>query len=172
MTSEILTPKWYVLHTKSKFEKVVNDGLQKKSFEAFLPTMHVRSKRKDRKIMLNLPIFPGYTFVKSTLSADENLSILKTAGVVRIIGNMSGPVAVDADVIKSLQIMTSVNENIYTETRFKKGEQVIVQYGPFAGLTGVFSRYKGKGRVYVNISLLGQSAAVEIEEDDIVHLGK
>lgn len=172
MTSGIISPNWYVLHTKSRFEKVVNDGLQKKAFEAFLPTMHVRSKRKDRKIMLDIPIFPGYTFVKSTLCAEENLSILKTAGVVRIIGNMSGPVAVDADVIKSLQIMTANNENIITETKFNKGEKVVVLYGPFTGLTGVFSKYKGKGRVYVNISLLGQSAAVEIEEDDIKHIAK
>lgn len=172
MTSEIISPKWYVLHTKSRFEKVVNDGLQKKSFESFLPTMHVRSKRKDRKIMLDIPIFPGYTFIKSTLSAEENLSILKTAGVVRIIGNMSGPVAVDSKVIESLQIMTANSQNIITETKFKKGENVVVLYGPFTGLTGVFSKYKGKGRVYVNISLLGQSASVEIEEDDIKHIAK
>ncbi len=167
MASDILIPKWYVLHTKSKFEKVVNDGLQKKTFEAFLPTMHVRSKRRDRKIMLDLPIFPGYTFVKSALGAEEHLSIVKTAGVVRVIGNTAGPVPVQSDIIESLKIMTSAQQSIQTEGRFKKGEKVMVLYGPFAGLTGFFQKYKGKGRVYVNIDLLGQSASVEIEEEDI-----
>ena len=172
MSLEIISPKWYVLHTKSRFEKVVNEGLLKKSFEAFLPTMHVKSKRRDRKLMIDIPIFPGYTFVKSSLCASENLSILKTAGVVKIIGNMAGPVSVSSDIITSLQIMTSASKTIEPENRFNKGEKVIVLYGPFTGLTGQFYKYKGKGRVCVNISLLGQSASVEIEEEDIEHIVK
>lgn len=172
MSSEIILPKWYVLHTKSRFEKVVNEGLLKKSIEAFLPTMHVKSKRRDRKLMLDLPIFPGYTFVKSTLNAEENLSILKTAGVVKIIGNMSGPVPVESGIVESLQIMVASKGAIKTENKFKKGEKVVVLYGPFAGLTGIFQKYRGKGRVYVNITLLGQSASVEIEEEDIEHIVK
>ncbi len=172
MSSEILVPKWYVLHTKSRCEKVVNEGLNKKSFEAFLPTMHVKSKRRDRKVMLDIPIFPGYTFVKSTLSAEEHLSIVKTAGVVKVIGNMQGPVQVQPDVIQSLKIMIANSESVKTENRFKNGEKIIVLYGPFAGLTGIFHKYRGKGRVYVNIDLLGQAASVEIEEEDIEHITK
>ncbi len=29
MTEDAFTPNWYVLHTKSRFENVVNDGLLK-----------------------------------------------------------------------------------------------------------------------------------------------
>ena len=172
MSSEILVPKWYVLHTKSRCEKVVNEGLHKKSFDAFLPTLHVKSKRRDRKIMLDLPIFPGYTFVKSSLSAEEHLAIVKTAGVVKVVGNMTGPVPVQPDVIDSLKIMIANSQSIKTETRFKNGERITVLYGPFAGLTGIFHKYRGKGRVYVNIDLLGQAASVEIEEEDIEHITK
>lgn len=172
MSSDILIPKWYVLHTKSRCEKVVNDALQRKSFDAFLPTMQVKSKRRDRKLMLDLPIFPGYTFVRSTLRADEHLSIVKTAGVVKVIGNATGPVPVGNEIVDSLKIMVTNSQTLKTESRFKKGEKIIVLYGPFAGLTGVFYKYRGKGRVYVNIDLLGQSASVEIEEDDIEHIPK
>ena len=172
MTSDIIIPKWYVLHTKSRFEKVVNEGLLKKSFDAFLPTTHVKSKRRDRKVMLGLPIFPGYTFVKTVLNAETNLSILKTAGVVRIIGNMKGPVHVPSNVVESLQIMVKNSTTLKAESRFKKGAEIIVLYGPFAGITGIFSKYKGAGRVYVNIPLLGQTTSVEIEEEDIEHVVK
>ncbi len=54
---------WYVLHTKSRFENVVNDGLMNKSVEVFLPKIQVRSKRRDRKAMISVPLFPGYIFV-------------------------------------------------------------------------------------------------------------
>lgn len=172
MSSEIIIPKWYVLHTKSRFEKVVNDQLQKKSFEAFLPSMHVKSRRVDRRVMLDLPMFPGYTFVKSSLTAKEHLEIVKTAGVVKVIGNTAGPVSVPNDIIESLKIMTENRASVKTESRFNKGEKVIVIYGPMAGLTGVFQKYKGKGRVYVNIDLLGQAASVEIKEEDLEHIVK
>lgn len=163
----VFTPLWYVLHTKSRCEKVVNELLNKKSIDAFLPTARVRSKRKDRKLMLDLPLFPGYVFVKSSMKPEEHLSILKTPGAVKIIGNNDGPVSVETPVIESLQIMVSAGEPITAGDRYKSGEKVMVVYGPFTGVEGIFTRYGGKGRVIVNIDLLGQSATVEVNEDEI-----
>lgn len=161
---------WYVLHTKSRAEKVVNEILVKKSIEVFLPSVNVRSKRKDRKVMLNLPLFPGYLFVKSDLQAHEHLSILKTPGAVKLIGNKEGPVPVETSVVESLKIMVSTGESILTGTQFRKGERVMVIRGPFTGVTGIFSKYRGEGRVIVFIDILGQSASVEVDEEDIERL--
>lgn len=162
-----LPPLWYVLHTKSRAEKVVHELLAKKSIEAFLPTTHVRSKRKDRRVMLDLPLFPGYVFVRTDLQADRYLSILKTPGAVKLIGNKEGPVSVGTPIVESLQIMVRAGQSILTENSFQKGETVMVVRGPFAGVTGIFSTYRGSGRVIVFIDLLGQSASVEVDEDDI-----
>lgn len=158
---------WYVLHTKSRAEKVVHDLLAKKAIEAFLPTATVRSKRKDRRVMLDLPLFPGYVFVKTDLYAEHYLSILKTPGAVKLIGNKSGPIPVAESIVESLQIMVQSGESILTGTEFFKGEQVRVIRGPFSGVTGIFSNYRGNGRVIVFIDLLGQSASVEVDEEDI-----
>ncbi len=158
---------WYVVHTKSRFENVVNDGLTRKTIEAFLPKMTVRSKRKDRRQLIKVPIFSGYTFVKSALSAHEHLEILKTAGVVRIIGNKDGPLPVTAETIESLKIMVASEEQITTGTRFKKGDRVMVTYGPFTGIIGEFVQYRGKGRLIVNIDALGQFASVHVGEEDV-----
>ena len=46
----------------------------------------------------------------------------------------------------------------------------MVVYGPFAGVTGTFARYRGKGRVIVNIEALGQYAGVDVGEDDVEKL--
>ncbi len=43
----------------------------------------------------------------------------------------------------------------------------MVVSGPFAGVTGAFVRYRGKGRVVVNIEALGQYAAVDVSKEDI-----
>lgn len=162
-----LVRSWYVLHTKSRFENVVNDGLIKKTIEVFLPKIKVRSKRRDRKAMIQVPLFPGYVFVKTDLNPYEHIEIVKTAGAVRIIGNKDGPLAVPQESIKSLKIMVAGNSSVITGTRLRKGDRVMVVDGPFAGVTGTFIRYKGKERVVVYIEALGQFASVEVRKDDV-----
>jgi transcription elongation factor/antiterminator RfaH len=172
MVKHLLERSWYVLHTRSRFENVVNDGLLKKSMEVFLPKIQVRSKRRDRRLLIKVPLFPGYIFVKTDLEASEQLEIVKTVGVVRFIGNSQGPVAVPAETIESLMIMVASENPVTTGYRLKKGDRVIVVDGPFTGVTGYFVRYRGQGRVVVNIDALGQYASVDVGEEDIERLPK
>jgi len=158
---------WYVLHTKSRFENVVNDGLINKSVEVFLPRIQVRSKRRDRKAMITVPLFPGYLFVKSDLSPHNHLEIVNTTGAVRLIGTKDGPVTVPQTAIESLKILVEGNNQGSTGYRLKKGDPVIVIAGPFTGLSGIFVRYRGQERVVVNIEALGQYASVEVNKEDV-----
>jgi transcription elongation factor/antiterminator RfaH len=169
--SDSETPRsWYVLHTRSRFEQVVFDGLQRKSLEAFLPKMTVMSKRRDRRLKIRVPLFSGYVFVKSDLNPYERLEIVKTTGVVRMVGNKDGPLPVQDEAIDSLQIMVSGDNPIVTGTRLKKGDRVMVVEGPFAGVIGLFVRYRGQGRVVVSIEALGQYAAVDVPEEHVERL--
>ncbi|OQX28093.1 MAG: transcriptional antiterminator [Desulfobacteraceae bacterium IS3] len=167
MTLAKLSPAWYALHTRSRFENVVTEGLDKKKIEVFLPKISVRSKRLDRKKIIQVPLFPGYIFVKSDLSPAHHLEIVKTAGAVRLIGTVKGPVAIPEENIESLKIMVSSDQEIISGTRLEAGNRILVISGPFTGVTGTFVRYKSTDRVVVYIGALGQSAAVEVNEEDI-----
>jgi transcription antitermination factor NusG len=160
-------PSWYVLHTRSRFESVVNDGLEKKHIEVFLPKVTVKSRRKDRHLMIKVPLFSGYLFVKTDLNPPEHVEILRTIGSVRLIGNKQGPIAVPDETVESLKIMVGADLPIGTGNKLRKGERVMVIAGPLAGVIGTFVRYKGKGRVVVNIEALGQFAAVEVDLQDV-----
>ncbi len=162
-----MTSSWYVLHTKSRFENVVRDGLAKKSIEVFLPKVQIRSKRRDRKVMIRVPLFPGYLFVKTDLSPDDHIEIVKTVGAVRLIGSNEGPISVPVESVDSLRIMVQTDQPVTTGSRFKKGDRVVVVSGPFTGVTGTFVRYRGKGRIVVIIEALGQYAGVDVNEEDI-----
>ena len=162
-----LVRSWYVLHTKSRFENIVNDGLIKKSIEVFLPKIKVKSKRRDRKAIIQVSLFPGYLFVKSDLNPYEHIEIVKTVGAVRIIGNKGSPLAVPQESVESLKIMVAGNNDVTTGKHFRRGDIVMVINGPFAGVTGSFIRYKGKERVVVYIESLGQFASVEVRKDDV-----
>ena len=167
MKADQLQRMWYVLHTRSRFETVVNDGLLKKSLEVFLPKIQVTSKRRDRRVLIRVPLFPGYIFIKTDLNPYEHIEIVKTTGAVRLIGNKEGPISVPHETIESLQIMVSVGSSVSTAIRLQKGDKVMVVAGPFQGIVGVFMRYKGKGRIVVNIDALGQFASVDVDEEDI-----
>lgn len=165
--TELFIPSWYVLHTRSRFENVVFEGLTKKSIEVFLPKASVRSRRLDRKAMIRVPLFPGYVFVKSDLTPSNQIEIVKTAGAVRLVGTRSGPVPVSAETIESLKIIVSGDNKVLTGTDFKKGDRVAVISGPLEGVIGTFVRYRGIGRVIVSIDALSQFASVEVDEEDV-----
>ena len=170
MAPFVIHPAWYVLHTRSRFEQVVLDGLERKLLEAFLPKMTVMSKRRDRRLKIRIPLFPGYVFVKSTLNPHERLEIVKTVGVVRLVGNRDGPVPVDDAAMDSLRIMVAGDNPVATGTRLRKGDRVMVVEGPFVGVTGTFVRYRGSDRVVVSIEALGQYAAVDVPEEYVERL--
>ncbi len=172
MNHDILKQEWYVIHTRSRFENVVCDGLLKKSFEVFLPKVQIPSKRRDRKLMIWVPVFPGYLFVKTDMSVHEHLNIVKTIGTVRLVGTKSGPVSVPDETIASLKIIVNSDSSIITGKRMIKGDRVMVVKGPFTGVIGTFSNYRGKSRVVINVDALGQTAGVEVHEDDIEPLSK
>ncbi len=163
---------WYVIHTRSRFEKVVHDALEKKRKEVFLPTIKKRSRRRDRKLYLQAPLFPGYLFVKAGNSSSERLDILKTAGAVRILGNREVPCPVEPPVIDSLKILVRANEEILTGQCFRNGDLVRVVCGPFTGAIGVFRRYQKAGRIVINIEAMGQSAAVSVNADEVEPLSQ
>jgi transcription elongation factor/antiterminator RfaH len=167
MTIDRLSPAWYVLHTKSRFENVVNDGLLKKQVTVFLPIITVPSRRKDRKKLIKVPLFPGYVFVRTDLKPDHHLDILRTAGAVKLVGNTQGPISVSEETVQSLQIMVATNQPISTGYQFNKGDKVMVTTGPFAGVIGIFDHYRGLSRVMVHIEALGQYAAVEVDARDV-----
>ena len=162
-----ITSSWYVIHTKSRFENVVYDGLVKKRVEVFSPLITVKSKRLDRKLFYKAPLFPGYIFVNTSSNPADQLNILKTTGVVRFIGNSRGAIAVPERNIESLKIMVSADKKIETGTGFNAKDKIIVINGILKGVEGYFASYSGEDRVVVNIETLGQFAAVNINRDDV-----
>ncbi|ACL02131.1 UpxY family transcription antiterminator [Desulfatibacillum aliphaticivorans] len=165
-TPNLNTKQWYALYTKSRHEACVNNYLAARSIESFYPQMRILSRRKDRRKMIDVPMFPGYLFVRAALRSRQHLSILKAPGAVTLIGNTRGAIAIPEDTISSLRIV-SQKEALETGPCYHAGDLVLIVSGPFAGVTGVFMRNKGGGKILVNIDALGQSVAVEMGGADV-----
>ena len=164
--------KWYAIHSRSRHEDVVLNGLKKKFIEAFLPKMQVMSRRKDRRKMIMVPILPGYVFVHSDLNLYQYWNILKTYGVVRILGIQGKPVPVKDEEIASLKTLDGTDRTVRNQAYMKKGDRVMIMEGPLQGLTGFYLKHKGKvDKVVVSIELLQRSLAVEVEDLIVEKIG-
>ena len=158
-------PKWYALHTRSRFEQKVYDGLCRNSIQGFLPRIQVMSRRKDRRKKILVPMLPGYVFVCSDLRAEEHLQILKTVGVVRMVGFKGKPVPANEEEISSLIVLDGTDRTVQNQSYIKKGDRVMIMEGPLKGLIGFYLHHKAQAdKVIVSIELLNRSLAIEIED--------
>ena len=156
--------QWYALHARSRHENVVFDQLRKKSIEAFLPKIEVMSRRKDRRKRILVPLLPGYVFVHTDLNPNHYYDIVRTYGVVRMIGIKGKPVPVKEEEITSLRVLDGTDRTVRNQAYMKSGDRIMIMEGPLKGLSGFYLRHKGKSdKVVVSVELLQRSLAVEIE---------
>ena len=74
---------WYVIYTRSRFEKKVEESLIKNNVEAYCPKRWVEKQWSDRKKMVEEPLFRSYVFVK--MLEHQKYDILNTNGVVKFV---------------------------------------------------------------------------------------
>jgi transcription antitermination factor NusG len=158
---------WYVIHTRSRHEYKVNTRLIQKNLTTFLPEIESWSKQKDRKKKILSPLFPGYFFAETSfLDNETKLIILKTAGVVRILGKKenSEPVAVPDNKIDAIRRFVNTKTEIFTLQFPREGEPARIIDGPFAGIEGtVINRNVEKELFVVSIELLQRSVAIKLK---------
>src|SRR5208337_4543955 len=59
--------RWYAVYTRSRHEKRIKEQLDSQSLESFLPLYEAVHRWKDRRVLVRLPVFPGYLFVRMVL---------------------------------------------------------------------------------------------------------
>src|SRR5215470_10036357 len=84
-----LEPRWYAAHLCANHEKRVAAELNARNVENFLPLYSSVRRWKDRRVNLQLPLFPGYLFVRLPLR--DRLRVLQIPSVVRLVGFGGSP---------------------------------------------------------------------------------
>ena len=166
VTDEQNAPQWYAVQTKSRFEKSVNAALQAKGVETFLPLVREIHQWKDRKKVVDVPLFCGYVIARLVDCPEERIRVAQTHGVARILsdGNAITPIA-QAEIEAVKQLITAREHIPYPYLR--EGVRVRVQRGPLAGLEGFLVRIKNSSRLVISMNLIAQSVAAEIDIADV-----
>lgn len=157
--------QWYAVWTRSQYEAKVEEGLRRKDIEVFLPRVRVPSRRRDRRVVLRQPLFPGYLLLRFEPSPESYVRVASTDGVVRILGerwDALWPVA-DEQVDAVRRIVTD-GEDARRVPWLKVGDRVRIAAGPLVGLEGLVRDWRpGRATFVVSVDLLQRSVAVEID---------
>ena len=78
--------KWYAIRTRSRHEKVVERHLLGQGIDVFSPVISQVRQWSDRRKVVEAPLFAGYAFVRIAPTPEERLRVLKTQGVVDMVG--------------------------------------------------------------------------------------
>jgi transcription antitermination factor NusG len=161
LPSTSLEERWYAAQTCANHEKRVQEQLRQRAVDAYLPVYASVRRWKDRRVTLDLPLFPGYVFVR--LALRDRLSVLQTPSVVRLVGFGGQPAALPDQEIEALRHGLTGKMRIGPHPYLKVGQRVRVKTGPLQGLEGILVRQKKSSRFVISLDLIMRSVAVEID---------
>lgn len=154
---------WYAIYTMSRCEKKVREGLYKIGIEVFLPLVKELRQWKDRKKIIEVPLFKSYCFVK--VDNKEYHKVFEVQGIVRYVWFNGKPAIIkesEIDLLKKL--VTSKYKIDVLSSEIKKGDKVKVIEGPLSGYMGEVIKEKTKDMVLFRLNNFPYSPAIEISK--------
>lgn len=154
--------RWFALYTRSRHEKFVDQELRKKGIVTFLPLRKITRSWSDRRKMIEEPLFKGYLFVHTPLTA--RWDILNTKGAVRFVGPSADPVEVREQELAMVRKFIQEEIPIDPFPYLKEGERVYIRSGPFKGVEGFIIRKDKHCRLVISLHVLMQSISIVMDQ--------
>jgi transcription antitermination factor NusG len=165
LSAEYRVARWYAAYTSANHEKRVVEQLGVRDVEHFLPLYESVRRWKDRRVTLQLPLFPGYVFVHMALR--DRLKVQQVPGVARLVGFDGTPAALPENEIEALRRSLEGGLRAEPHPYLTVGRRVRLKNGPLAGMQGLLLRRKGNFRVVISIDLIQRSVAVDADTADV-----
>lgn len=170
------TPQWYVIHTYSGYEAMVennlhnmveNNSLQDWIFEVkVLVEDDVVEKNGKRKVVQRKK-FPSYVFIKMIYSNHIWFMVTNTRGVTGFVGPAGRPLPLRDDEVKRLGLEVIDFEDL----DIKPGDNVRVISGALENFDGVIDSISAeRQKVKVIISMFGRDTPVELDFSQVEKL--
>jgi len=158
---------WTPVRTKPRQEKKLKEYCRSKKIECYLPLLKKAHKYGKRTTTFTVPMFPGYVFCHIDEELYRDL-VLSHAVLFKVNVNEhnEGQLLLELRAIQTMERLCGMQE-IEIKPELVKGVQVEVVSGPLQGTCGVVKTRKNRTMLTVNIEILGHSASVEINAEDV-----
>lgn len=163
---------WFVIQTRPRYEKKVNEQIERKDIETFLPLILTIRKWSDRKKKITIPMFSGYLFVHAN-EEERQEAIRETVGALRYIFYRNRPAVVSDKELENIKLSLQDSERFKIEnTNISKGDFVKITGGMFTGMEGVVTELRGKYKLTINIIELSMSLNIILNSNEVKLLEK
>jgi transcription antitermination factor NusG len=152
---------WFAIQVRTCTERTATTILQYQGYECFLPVSRSKRHWSDRIKQLDVPLFPGYLFCR--FDPNNRLPVLKTPGVIQIVGIGKTLIPIDDDEVAALQCVNKNGLPAQPWPFLQVGQIARIEYGPLRGLTGMVIQIKSEFRLVLCVTLLQRSVAVEVD---------
>jgi transcription antitermination factor NusG len=154
-------PAWFAVHTSCRHEKQVAMQLAGRGIEYLLPLYEEVHNWADRRMAVQLPLFPGYLFVQVMWA--QRMDVLRVPGVARIVGFNGAPMPLDDAEVEALRAGMASGMRLEPHPYLKSGCRVRIRSGVLRGVEGILVRRKDSDRIVISVDLIMKSVALEID---------
>jgi transcription antitermination factor NusG len=158
---------WFAVQTRSRHEKKAHAELQEKGIQSFLPLFAEKHRWSDRQRVVDVPLFPQYLFVRIAVSSHERISVLRTNGVVGLVGTKGSGIAIPDAQIERIQRVIDQKIPYNPHLYLNVGKRIRIRGGALDGLEGILTAVNGDQTLVVSVELIQRSLAVRIAGFDI-----
>jgi transcription antitermination factor NusG len=169
--SEMFTQTlWFAAYTASRHEKRVAEQLHERGVENFLPLYDTVHRWKNGRHRVQLPLFPGYVFVRIALC--DRLRVLQVPGLARLVGFSGVPFPLPQSDIDAMRNALHAGVVVEPYPYLAVGTRVEVCNGPLQGARGILLRRKNTYRVVLSLDVIMRSIIVEVDATDVMPVRK
>ena len=157
---------WFAVYTACRHEKKVSQHLSLRAIEHYLPLYRSQRKWSDgSRVTLDLPLFPGYLFVR--ICRSERGNVLGVPGALAMVDGAGGtPAQVPDSAVEALR-KGLIERRVEPHPLLTVGSMARIRAGAFAGMEGVVVGRRNGLRVVLTLKQILQSIAVEVNEADL-----
>ena len=157
---------WYAVHTRCQHEKKVARQLTDKGIVSFLPLLSLTRRWSDRNKVVEMPLFPGYLFVRLKLSVESRLPVLQASGVAGFVGVRGWGTPIPDKQIEDVQTLLSRKVLFEPHPFLCEGLRVRVRGGCLDGIEGILVERLSDRSLVLSVEPIQRSLVIHIADYD------
>ena len=160
---------WFALFCRSNAERQTQQHLTCRAIESYLPS-YTETRRWSRgPKQVERILFPGYLFVSLDGDFEERIEVLRTPGAVALLGNGRTMEPIPDTEIDGIRRLLE-SGLAFEQGKLKTGQRVRIVAGPLRDCEGTLvkmRKHDTRALVALSVQILGRSATVEIDADEL-----
>jgi transcription antitermination factor NusG len=155
------------VRTRSRHEKVAARELEAQGIPVFLPLTTSIRQWSDRRTKVEMPLFPGYAFVRVDYLSGERVRVLQATGVVSFVGPKPSDSSIPDEQIESIRTILIRKVPIEDHPFLTVGQRIRVKNGSLSGVEGILLAVKGSQTLVISVEPIQRSVCIRLEDYEI-----